>query len=102
MVVNSSINSYNKAINTLKENPSVIYVRFFKRDKDQSKKEKVTSPSSKPTNVCEQIAVRKGEIGEIGEYKINIQLDQLPKDYRYLSSLWKSKNMTLNLQNKVT
>jgi hypothetical protein len=58
---------------------------FFKRDRKQSKKEKVTRPSTKPTNASEQIAIRKGEIGE---YKINIQLDQLSKDYRFLSDLF--------------
>jgi hypothetical protein len=58
---------------------------FFKRDREQSKIEKVTRPSTKPTNASEQIAIRKGEIGE---YKINIQLDQFSKDYRYLSDLF--------------
>ncbi len=31
--------------------------------------------------------VEPGRIGELGEHKINIQLDQLPKDCRYLSDL---------------
>ncbi|PWV98527.1 nuclease-like protein [Paenibacillus cellulosilyticus] len=34
-----------------------------------------------------QKKVEAGRIGEIGEYKINIQLDQLPKDCTYLSDL---------------
>ena len=40
--------------------------------------------SSKPKRTIEQLATRKGEIGE---YKIDIQLDQLPKNYRHLSDL---------------
>ncbi|MBM6618658.1 NERD domain-containing protein [Bacillus sp. RD4P76] len=39
------------------------------------------SPKQKTT---EHTAVRKGEIGE---YKIDIQLDQLPKEYKHLSDL---------------
>jgi hypothetical protein len=31
--------------------------------------------------------VESTRIGEWGEYKINIQLDQLPKDCKYLSDL---------------
>jgi hypothetical protein len=60
---------------------------IFKRNKSQDKKDIITSSSTstKQTKTSEQIAVRKGEIGE---YKINIQLDQLPKDYRYLSDLF--------------
>ncbi|MGP4079972.1 nuclease-related domain-containing protein [Pseudalkalibacillus sp. R45] len=36
------------------------------------------------TNNTEKIAGRKGELGE---YKIDIQLDQLPKDHKYLSDI---------------
>ncbi|MFC7063139.1 nuclease-related domain-containing protein [Halobacillus seohaensis] len=49
----------------------------------------------KETKKPESVKVNKGRgqkpkieatrIGELGEYKINIQLDQLPKEYRYLS-----------------
>lgn len=49
------------------------------------KKKKTEAPSVKAKIIAtKQIAVRKGEIGE---YKIDIQLDQLPKDCRYLSDL---------------
>ncbi|MBG9654902.1 nuclease-related domain-containing protein [Cytobacillus firmus] len=41
------------------------------------------APKTKPKH-NEKIAARKGELGE---YKINIQLEQLPKDYKYLSDL---------------
>jgi hypothetical protein len=60
---------------------------IFKRKNSQVKKDKIisSSTSTKQTKTSEQIAVKKGEIGE---YKINIQLDQLPKDYRYLSDLF--------------
>jgi hypothetical protein len=59
---------------------------IFKKNKDQDTKDnvKISSTLNKPTKTREQIAVRKGELGE---YKINIQLDQLPKEYRYLSDL---------------
>jgi hypothetical protein len=40
------------------------------------------SKSSKPRKKVEST-----RIGELGEYKINIQLDQLPKDCKYLSDI---------------
>ncbi|HWO97597.1 MAG TPA: nuclease-related domain-containing protein [Bacillus sp. (in: firmicutes)] len=45
--------------------------------------------SSKVDNKSKQkeIKVKPERIGELGEYKINIQLDQLPKDCKYLSDL---------------
>jgi hypothetical protein len=43
-----------------------------------SKPEKSSKPRKK---------VESTRIGELGEYKINIQLDQLPKDCKYLSDL---------------
>ncbi|TFD94397.1 nuclease-related domain-containing protein [Jeotgalibacillus sp. R-1-5s-1] len=60
------------------------FLSLFKKTKKdvpavQTKQKEV--PKSK-TN--EKVAARKGEIGE---YKINIQLDQLPKDCTYLSDL---------------
>ncbi|NHN34860.1 nuclease-related domain-containing protein [Paenibacillus agricola] len=42
----------------------------------------IPSKSSKPRKKVEST-----RIGELGEYKINIQLDQLPKDCKYLSDL---------------
>lgn len=56
---------------------------FKKKVNTKQLKDKDTSTTSRRTK--EQIATRKGELGE---YKINIQLDQLPKDYRYLSDLF--------------
>ncbi|WP_449537791.1 nuclease-related domain-containing protein [Ferdinandcohnia sp. Marseille-Q9671] len=46
---------------------------------DSSHSEKTLTPLQQ-----ERVAARKGEIGE---YKIDIQLSQLPKEYRYLSDL---------------
>lgn len=53
-----------------------MFINFFKKKKAKEK------PEAKKAN--EKVAVRKGEIGE---YKIDIQLEQLPKNYRYLSYL---------------
>lgn len=55
----------------------------------KKKKVDVISTSSQPSTPLmkknnEKIANRKGELGE---YKINIQLDQLPKEYKYLSDV---------------
>jgi hypothetical protein len=56
----------------------LLLLNFFK------KKTTEASPEKANTAAPNQVAVRKGEIGE---YKIDIQLDQLPKDCRYLSDL---------------
>lgn len=55
----------------------------------KKKKVDVISTSSQPSTPLmkknnEKIANRKGELGE---YKINIQLDQLPKEYKYISDV---------------
>lgn len=42
------------------------------------------SPDTVKISNKNHVAVRKGEIGE---YKINIQLDQFPREYRYLSDI---------------
>ncbi|MGD6969243.1 nuclease-related domain-containing protein [Rossellomorea vietnamensis] len=57
------------------------FLNFFKNKKQESKQSK---PAKETNKLSERIAARKGELGE---YKIDIQLDQLPKDYRYLSDL---------------
>jgi hypothetical protein len=45
-------------------------------------------PKSKPKKSSKSLKkVESIRIGELGEYKINIQLDQLPKDCKYLSDL---------------
>ncbi|WRP07350.1 nuclease-related domain-containing protein [Rossellomorea aquimaris] len=62
----------------------LLFLNFLKK-KIESKPKPTTStspPTPKRTNG--KIAARKGELGE---YKIDIQLDQLPKNYRHLSDL---------------
>jgi hypothetical protein len=56
---------------------------FFRNNKSSQKPQplKKKVPSSPRDN---SKSIRKGELGE---YKINIQLDQLPKDCKYLSDL---------------
>ncbi|MGE6753629.1 nuclease-related domain-containing protein [Rossellomorea sp. NPDC071047] len=62
----------------------LLFLNFLKK-KSESKPKQVTSSSPPtPKRTSEQIATRKGELGE---YKIDIQLDQLPRTYRHLSDL---------------
>lgn len=62
----------------------LLFLNFFKKKKNDTKPKQANATPSKPKRTNEHIATRKGEIGE---YKIDIQLDQLPKDCRYLSDL---------------
>ncbi|WP_338788150.1 nuclease-related domain-containing protein [Metabacillus sp. FJAT-53654] len=62
----------------------LLFLNFLKKKKNENKPKQVNVTTSIPKKVNEQVATRKGEIGE---YKIDIQLDQLPKDCRYLSDL---------------
>lgn len=55
-----------------------IFLNLFKKKNVETDKQIRTDKTK------EKIATRKGEIGE---YKIDIQLEQLPKNYRYLSDL---------------
>ncbi|MED4532933.1 nuclease-related domain-containing protein [Metabacillus fastidiosus] len=57
---------------------------FFKFSK---RKNKVSVETNQPTDKQPVSKIKPDRIGEIGEYKINIQLDQLPKDYKYLSDI---------------
>ncbi|MET3196930.1 nuclease-related domain-containing protein [Bacillus sp. OAE603] len=57
-----------------------LFSKFTNDTTKQQSTEKKTSKSNKPI-------VEPTRIGEIGEYKINIQLDQLAKNYKYLSDL---------------
>lgn len=67
------------------EKNMLLFLNFFKKkNNNEAKSQKANVTSIKPIRTSEQVATRKGEIGE---YKIDIQLDQLPKDYRYLSDL---------------
>jgi membrane peptidoglycan carboxypeptidase len=62
----------------------LLFLNFLKNKKSKSKPIPTTTAPSKPKRTNEQIATRKGELGE---YKIDIQLDQLPRTYRHLSDL---------------
>ncbi|MFX3673476.1 MAG: nuclease-related domain-containing protein [Paenisporosarcina sp.] len=48
---------------------------------------KKQSPISEPTNKKGKPKIAPERIGDLGEYKINIQLDQLPKDCKPISDL---------------
>ncbi|WP_404427383.1 NERD domain-containing protein [Ureibacillus chungkukjangi] len=58
---------------------------FFKKKQQPKETSKAIPPQTAafPKN-NEQLANRKGELGE---YKINIQLDQFPKNYKHISDL---------------
>ncbi|TMU87110.1 NERD domain-containing protein [Bacillus sp. BHET2] len=62
----------------------LLILNFLKKKKSETTPKQVNTVSSKPKRTNEQLATRKGELGE---YKIDIQLDQLPKTYRHLSDL---------------
>ncbi|MGO4272492.1 nuclease-related domain-containing protein [Paenibacillus sp. TAF58] len=51
------------------------------------KESKKTSRKSLSSNAPKKRTIDSSRIGELGEYKINIQLDQLPKDTKYLSDI---------------
>jgi hypothetical protein len=70
---------------TTKEKLMLLFLNFLKKKTSEPKQKQATSTTpSKPKRTNEQIATRKGELGE---YKIDIQLDQLPKTYQHLSDL---------------
>lgn len=62
----------------------LLFLSFLKKKKDVVNSKQTSVPSLKRPKASEKVATRKGEIGE---YKIDIQLDQLPKNCRYLSDL---------------
>ncbi|RDW17494.1 NERD nuclease [Oceanobacillus arenosus] len=66
-----------------------MFLQLFKKKKYNKQAKELrdeTIPKTKVSNkdINDQIAVRKGEIGE---YKIDIQLDQFPKEYKHLSDI---------------
>ncbi|GAE36683.1 nuclease-related domain-containing protein [Halalkalibacter akibai] len=61
-----------------------LLLNLFKKNKDESKQKKATKSSPSKKKHDDKIATRKGELGE---YKIEIQLDQLPNNYKHLSDL---------------
>jgi len=52
-----------------------------------AKDTKKTSRKSPTPNAPKERTINSSRIGELGEYKINIQLDQLPKDTKYLTDI---------------
>ncbi|WP_077619769.1 nuclease-related domain-containing protein [Bacillus sinesaloumensis] len=62
----------------------LLFLNFLKKKKNEEKAKEADATTIESKRDNKQVATRKGEIGE---YKIDIQLDQLPKDYRYLSDL---------------
>jgi hypothetical protein len=62
----------------------LLFLHFLKKKKEKSEPKQTGKPAPKLKKSSEEIAVRKGELGE---YKIDIQLDQLSKECRYLSDL---------------
>jgi hypothetical protein len=62
----------------------LLLLNFLKKKKENPQPKQKKKPSQLPKKTNEAVSARKGELGE---YKIDIQLDQLPKDCRYLSDL---------------
>ncbi|WP_261133376.1 nuclease-related domain-containing protein [Bacillus sp. Marseille-Q3570] len=59
-----------------------LFSKIFKNNDEKHLKS--SAPIQTKKKDSEEIAGRKGELGE---YKIDIQLDQLPKDHKYLSDI---------------
>ncbi|RDY71640.1 NERD domain-containing protein [Halobacillus trueperi] len=60
-----------------------MFAKWFRKKKKASQTEKVPNIQKNPSpQKREGVSKRKGEIGE---YKINIQLDQMPKEYLHIS-----------------
>lgn len=63
----------------------LLFLNFLKKKTNEPKQKQAAATSTSNTKrINEQIAARKGELGE---YKIDIQLDQFPRTYRHLSDL---------------
>lgn len=59
-------------------------ISFFKKRKDEEQQNPKITLDQIEEKKTEKVATR---IGELGEYKIDIQLHQLPKDFKHLSDL---------------
>ncbi|MCM3163272.1 nuclease-related domain-containing protein [Metabacillus litoralis] len=57
---------------------------LFKKNKQETKQKSEVKSTTSQNKHNEKVAARKGEIGE---YKIDIQLAQLPKEYRHLTDI---------------
>lgn len=61
-----------------------MLLNLFKKSQKKQNKAEELKPKQQTKKDKQHVATRKGEIGE---YKINIQLDQLPSEYKYLSDI---------------
>lgn len=62
-----------------------MFLNFFKKKKISAEKNDQSTKVKRPLKQATK--PKPTRIGELGEYKINIQLDQLPSDAKYLSDL---------------
>jgi Nuclease-related domain len=68
-----------------KECNMLLFLHFLKKNKEKVESIQARKPAATSIKkTSEEIAARKGELGE---YKVDIQLNQLPKDSLYLSDL---------------
>ncbi|PKR86806.1 nuclease-related domain-containing protein [Heyndrickxia camelliae] len=61
---------------------SKLFSKFSQKESDKSKRQ----VNNKNVHT-EKTKITSNRIGDLGEYKINIQLDQLPKNSKYLSDI---------------
>ncbi|MFF2908382.1 nuclease-related domain-containing protein [Paenibacillus sp. NPDC057934] len=62
--------------------------QWFKPSSKATSPQKASNPKvSTRANASKARSIEASRIGELGEYKINIQLDQLPKETKYISDI---------------
>jgi hypothetical protein len=63
-------------------------IGWFKTSNETvTKKKSISKSTSSNSSTAKKPKIESSRIGELGEYKINIQLDQLPKDTKYISDV---------------
>jgi hypothetical protein len=62
-------------------------MNLFNLFKKKEQPDKIITKNNSSTTTQKSREIKAERIGELGEYKIDIQLDQLPKEYKYLSDL---------------
>ncbi|PAD67166.1 NERD nuclease [Bacillus sp. 7586-K] len=63
-----------------------MFSKLFKKGSSNTSTKR-NEPKTTDEKQARKVKVQPNRIGDIGEYKINIQLDQLPKDSKYLSDI---------------
>lgn len=63
-----------------------MFSKLFKKGSSNTSTKR-NQPKTTDEKQARKVKVQPNRIGDIGEYKINIQLDQLPKDSKYLSDI---------------